>query len=111
MQDPAFVTAMAWEKRGRNHYYYQSERDEDGQVRKKYIGTGDIAETVAHTDLVIRLHRETQREKDQAELERLESLVGPGLELDATATVLAWAHLIAAGYHRHKGEWRRERST
>jgi len=41
---------MAWETRGSSRYYYQSERDEDGRVKKRYIGTGEIAELVAHAD-------------------------------------------------------------
>ena len=42
---------MAWERRGGNLYYYQAER-EDGRVRKRYIGAGEVAEMIAHADEV-----------------------------------------------------------
>ena len=32
-------------------------------------------------------------------------------EVDEAADILARAHLLAGGYHRHKGEWRRGRNT
>jgi hypothetical protein len=101
---------MAWERRNGNLYYYQSERDETGKVRKRYVGTGDIAETIAHADETIRRHREEQRARAREELEHMRSLVSPGLELDRAVDALVGAHLVAGGYHRHKGEWRRERS-
>jgi hypothetical protein len=40
---------VAWERRGSNLYYYQSERV-DGRVRKKYVGTGEVAQAIAHAD-------------------------------------------------------------
>ena len=101
---------MAWERRGDGHYYYQSERDETGKVRKRYVGTGDIAETIAHVDEAIRRHREEQRARAREELEHMRNLAAPGLELDEVVDALVGAHLVAGGYHRHRGEWRRERS-
>ena len=58
-----------------------------------------------------RAAQEHERRVEAMELERLEALAAPVLELCEAAEVLARAHLIAGGYHRHKGEWRRERST
>jgi hypothetical protein len=52
---------VAWERRGGNLYYYQAER-EDGRVRKRYIGAGEAAELVAHTDATIRKTRTERRE-------------------------------------------------
>jgi len=112
---PDFVTEVApvgWEKRerGAGPYYYQSERDEAGRVRKRYIGTGDVAETIARNDEARRRVREARREQGREELERMESLVAPLTELDEAAAVLVRAHLIAGGCYRHKGEWRRARA-
>jgi len=103
---------MGWEQRARGAgpYYYQSERDEAGRVRKRYIGTGDIAEIIARNDESRRRVREARREQDRKELERMEALVAPLAELDEAAAVLAQAHLVAGGCHRHKGEWRRARA-
>jgi hypothetical protein len=109
---PAFVTAMAWEERKRGRRYYtRSFRDKDGRVRREYIGTGEIAEAIAHADETMRQVRKLERERQRAEVERLEALVAPVLEIDEAAEVLARAALVASGYHRHKGEWRRERTT
>ena len=48
--------------------------------------------------------------REGAELERLEALCAPLEELSEAAGVLARAHLVASGYHRHKGEYRRARA-
>jgi hypothetical protein len=102
---------MAWEERNGNLYYYQSERDEDGKVRKKYIGTKEIAELVVHADETRRQAQAARRAKEREELERMEALATSVLALDEAVTILARAHLVAAGYHRYKGEWRRGRNT
>ena len=102
---------MAWEQRAGCRYYYQSERDESGRVVKKYIGTGDLAETIAHADETRRRAREARRAREREELERAEALVAPVLEIDEDADILARAALVAGGFHRHKGEWRRVRNT
>ena len=102
---------MTWEERNGHRYYYQAERDEDGKVKKRYIGNGEIAELVAHADETRRQAREARRVKEREELERMEALAAPILELDEAADILTRAHLVAAGYHRHKGEWRRVRNT
>lgn len=102
---------MVWEERNGNRYYYQSERDEQGRVVKKYIGTGQIAELVAHAEETRRKVREDRRAKEREELERMEALAAPVLELDEVTDVLARAALLAAGYHHHRGEWRRERNA
>ena len=100
---------MAWEERNGRRYYYQSERDEDGKVRKKYIGAGDLAETIAHADETIQRARRERRERELEELERAQALAAPVLEIDEAADVLARAHLVAGGYRRRKGEWRLRR--
>jgi hypothetical protein len=108
---PYFVTVMAWEKRSGNRYYYQSERAEDGRVVKKYIGAGEIAELIAHADDTRRRAREARWAQEQEALERMQALAAPVLEIDEVTDVLARAHLVAGGFHTHKGAWRRGRST
>jgi hypothetical protein len=102
---------MAWEKRSGNRYYYQSERAEDGRVVKKYIGAGEVAELIAHADATRRRAREARRAQEREELERMEALAAPVLEIEKAADILARAHLIAGGYRKRKGEWRRGRNT
>jgi hypothetical protein len=99
---------MAWERRGSNLYYYQSERV-DGRVRKKYVGTGDVAEAIAHADWTIRRTRDVRRERERAQLEEARGLAAAGDELHQAAEMLARAEMVAAGYHRHKGQWRMRR--
>jgi hypothetical protein len=100
---------MAWERRGSNLYYYQSQRTVDGRVRKKYVGTGHVAEAVAHADETIRQSRAAHSERARVELEEARTLASAGEELCEAADILAAAQLVAAGYHRHKGEWRMRR--
>jgi hypothetical protein len=101
---------LAWERRGENFYYYQSER-EDGRVRKKYIGTGAIADLIARADETIRRTRAERRDRELAELEEARGLASAADELHEAAEILAQAEMVAAGYHRHKGQWRRRRDA
>ena len=105
---------MAWERRGGGLYYYRSER-ENGRVRKRYVGRGEVAELVAHADETRRAVRERRRREERAELGRARELSEAGAELgaelDAAAEALARAEMVAAGYHNHKGEWRRRRNA
>jgi hypothetical protein len=100
---------MAWERRGSNLYYYQSKRV-DGRVRKKYVGAGELAQTIAHADETIRQSRAAQSERARVELEEARTIASAGEELCEAADILAVAQLVAAGYHRHKGQWRRRRA-
>jgi hypothetical protein len=100
---------MAWERRGSNRYYYQCERL-DGRVRKKYVGAGEVAQAIAYADETIRRSRVVQSERARVELEEAKSLASAGEELWEAADILAAAQLVAAGYHRHKGQWRMRRA-
>ena len=51
-----------------------------------------------------------QSERARVELEEARTLVSAGEELWEAADILAVAELVAAGYHRHKGQWRRRRA-
>ena len=76
---------------------------------REYVGSGPLAEMVAEEDRTKRELEEAQREREKSELERSEALVAPIFELSEAAEILAHAHLVAAGYHRHKGKYRRAR--
>jgi hypothetical protein len=99
---------MALENRGGRVYYYRSVRDGE-KVRKVYEGSGELAR-IAHERVIMnRAALEHERRESAKELEGLEALAAPFLELSQTVEILVQAHLIAAGYHRSKGEWRRRR--
>jgi hypothetical protein len=101
---------VAWERRGDNLYYYQAER-ENGRVQKRYIGTGEVAELISHADRTIQRTRAERRERERAEIEEAQSLASSADELHEALQILARAEMLAAGYHRHKGEWRRRRDA
>jgi hypothetical protein len=101
---------VALERRDDNLYYYRSVRDGE-KIRRVYVGAGEFACIFAEGDLLRRTNRKAQREEERAELERLEALAAPLEELSEAAEVLAHAYLVAAGFHEHRGEWRRTRSA
>ena len=101
---------MTLERRNETLYYYRSVRD-GKKVRKVYVGAGEIARISHEGDLLRRAGRKAQREQETEELGCLEALAVPVLELSEAAEILARAYLIASGYHRHKGEYRRARSV
>ena len=76
---------------------------------REYVGTGPLAELAAEEDRAKRELEEEQREREREELGRLEGLAAPVLELSEAAEILTHAHLVAAGYRKHKGEYRRAR--
>jgi hypothetical protein len=102
---------VAWEKRKRGgRYYTRSWRSpEDGRVLREYVGSGPLAELAAEEDHTKRELALAERKREKTEVERMVALAAPVLEISEAAEILAHAHLIAAGYHRHKGEYRRAR--
>ena len=101
---------MALEQRNGQLYYYRSERVGD-KVQRVYIGAGEVARIASESDAISRILRKAERQQERAELERLGALAAPVGELCEVTEILARAHLLAGGYHKHKGEWRRERSA
>ena len=100
---------MAWEERKGGGRYYTRSRREGGRIVREYVGAGIAGELASEADRIERELREAEEARQKGELEHLESLVAPVLEVSEAAEVLARAHLIAAGYHRRKGEYRRVR--
>ena len=100
---------MAWESRKRGGLYYTRSRREEGRVVREYVGGGLAGELAAEADRIGRERREAEDLRRRGELERLQALAAAVAEVEEAARVLARAHLVAAGYHRHKGEWRRVR--
>jgi hypothetical protein len=99
---------VALERRNGNLYYYRSVRDGE-KVRKVYWGSGELARIAHEREIMNRAARQHERRESAKELERLKALAAPVLELSEAAEILVRAHLIDAGYHRRKGEYRRAR--
>jgi hypothetical protein len=102
---------MAWEERERGGPYYTRSRREGGRVVREYVGGGLAGRLASESDHIERERREERALEEKRAREKLEALAAPVLELSEAAEILARAHLIAAGYHRHKGEWRLKRES
>ncbi len=99
---------MGWENRPSGRYYYEKKR-EDGRVVSKYVGRGLVAQLAESVNLMQRAEREELR----AEMRRQ---AAQDRETDALirraarrVKLLTDASLLAAGYYRHKGQWRKRR--
>jgi hypothetical protein len=101
---------MTIERRTGNLYYYRSVR-ESGKVRKVYVGSGELARIAHGHDLVRQAAEQRRRELEQTEAKKLEDLAAVVAPLIEASEVIARAHLIVTGHHRHKREWRRARES
>ena len=98
---------MAWETRktGRS-YFYLSERQSDGGVRKRYLGTGLLAEVES-----IRLERKASlRQRQLRERKTILELESMTTDYANSVRITVDAHLYAAGFHSPGSRgWRRRR--
>ena len=103
---------MGWESRGRGkRRYYTRSRWVDGRVVREYIGSGPAAEIAALEDEYKRQQREEEAAFWKEEKERLEARAAFLGELAEASEVLLRAHLLASGFHKQKGQWRRKRGS
>ena len=96
---------MGWEK-GR---YYTRSRKVNGRVVREYIGGGECGELAAQLDAIKREQREHERRMWHDEKEEIEAFDGQIAKCCEMADVIARAAMVAAGFHCHRGEWRRRR--
>ena len=99
---------MGWEERRGRLYYYRSVR-EGKRVRKEYVGGGSFGQLIAQLDELERLQRKEEEASWREEWDRLQRSAEFLRELEEAAEILSRAQLLAAGFHKHKGEWRRLR--
>ena len=76
---------------------------------REYVGAGLVGQLAAEADRIERERREVEILREKQEREKLETLASPILELCEAAEVLA--HLVAGGYRRVEGHWRRVRES
>lgn len=102
-----------FERRGKSRgtYFYLTVRDHStGKVRKTYLGRGKRATTAAEAIARRRDQREADRRAVRVARDASRAADEMTAELDAAATVLMEAALLAAGFHRtNYGPWRRRR--
>ena len=97
---------MSWETRGGNGPYYTRSRKRRGKVMREYIGGGIKGAMMAAVD-------DEKREERQAELDARREVREAATLLDEfcrLTTAAARAAIEAAGYHNHKGQWRKRRA-
>jgi hypothetical protein len=97
---------MAWDKRG---YYYRSVKIR-GRVTREYYGKGWLVDLVAQDHADERQAREARAAALKAERQELADLDATLDRLDTLAEAVSVILLEDAGYHRHKGQWRKRRA-
>lgn len=100
---------MAWENRKGRRYYYRS-RKVRGRVVREYVGTGEVAEVAARLDAEaanVRVLRRIERLRTQTELEELDAMLE---QIDCKVNAIVSVAMTLAGFHWHRGEWRRIRN-
>jgi hypothetical protein len=99
---------MGWKTINGHRYYYKSRRV-GGRIETTYHGAGESASLFAQIDAIDRLEKVAEREKDRDEREESDSeeqtIAG---WFDHVQTV-ADAAMVEAGFHKHRGQWRRKR--
>ena len=99
---------MGFEQRGSRFYYYEKRR-EGRRVVSTYIGGGALAGMAAEMNAENRNEREQQR-RQQREIRDEQNQIDQQLAVtEAAIATVTRAALCAAGYHQHKGQWRKKR--
>jgi hypothetical protein len=99
---------MGWEKRSGRSYYYRKVR-EGGRVRSKYVGSGIVAQICGEDDIDKRRDRAAQRAADHATRQAEAEIDRQLADVESGLAAMAHATLSAAGFHKHKGQWRKKR--
>ena len=99
---------MAWKQINGRRYYYKSER-EGGRVKSTYFGAGESGLLISLLELEDRAEREAERDQRQAEREEYDAEETAVAEWFDGVQAVADAAMVAAGFHKHKGQWRRQR--
>ncbi len=100
---------MSWETRARGGRYYTRSRREGGRVVREYIGCGRKGELAAMADAQRRTAREADRAVIRAERERAQAIDVELASMHRTVDQLTRGALMAAGFERHKRQWRKRR--
>lgn len=100
---------MGWERRRSRNYYYRKMRV-GGRVHSQYMGTGLLAQMSAEADNDKRRERNAQCAADRATRQAESEIDRQLTDAESVLVALTHATLVAAGCHRHRGQWRRKRA-
>ena len=99
---------MAWEDRNGTRYYYRKRR-QGGRVVSEYVGKGYAGELAQMFEGEDR-HKADYKRQELRKAERQAAAIdAPLQEAEKLTRIILQAHLLLAGYHRHKGQWRKVR--
>lgn len=103
---------MAWERRGKNgnRYFYRSFRDAGGKVRKRYYGRGPMGQLAANLGAAAQTERKAAAEDWQKQKQQHDAVSAAVEAFCEECDLLLSAVMLAAGYHEHRGQWRRRRA-
>jgi hypothetical protein len=99
---------MGWKRINGREYYYRCER-EGGRVTTTYFGAGELGMAAELLDAELRAEREAEREEARVEREEADAEERAIAEWFDGVQAVADAAMVAAGFHKHKGQWRRKR--
>ncbi len=99
---------MGWERRGNSQYYYRKIR-RGRRVVSEYVGSGEFAILTALLDEEQRADRQEQQEAERRRREEADQIDHELAQIDDKLRLLTTIMLEEAGYHRHKGQWRKQR--
>jgi hypothetical protein len=99
---------MGWKTINGRRYFYKSER-EGGRVRSVYFGPGASGAVMAEWIALERLEKAAEREREREEREESDADERAISDWFDDVQAVADMAMIAANYHRHRGEWRRRR--
>jgi hypothetical protein len=99
---------MGWKTINGHRYFYKLER-EGGRVKSTYFGARESGSLMAEWIALERLERAEERERlreDREESDAAERAISDWFD---GVQAVAEAAMVAAGLHKHKGQWRRRR--
>jgi hypothetical protein len=100
---------MGWKNINGRRYYYKSKRV-GNRIESRYFGAGESGSLVARIDELERLEEAAERwaEREQREqaIEEERAIAGWFDDVQAVAD----AAMAEAGFHKHRGQWRRRRT-
>lgn len=97
---------MAWEDRNGSRYYYRKRR-QGNRVVSEYMGGGLSGQFAEILDMEDRQETEYKR-RELGKQKRQAAAIDTRLnEIEKYTRTLTRACLLLAGYHTHKGQWRK----
>jgi hypothetical protein len=99
---------MGWKTINGRRYYYKPKRV-GSRVETAYFGAGESGFLMAQIDEFVRLEQAAEKWRMQEEQEDADAEERAVAEWFADVQAVADAALAEAGFHKHKGQWRRKR--